>query len=107
MSIELHETPRIYSIEEEMSRKTKEEDEEMKNKKTKSVPFFKLFTFADSYDVLLMVLGSIGAIAHGASVPVFFIFFGKLINLIGVAYLFPKETSTQVAKVIILQVLYS
>ncbi|XP_021852346.1 ABC transporter B family member 2 isoform X1 [Spinacia oleracea] len=98
MSIELHETPRIYSIEEEMSRKTKEEDEEMKNKKTKSVPFFKLFTFADSYDVLLMVLGSIGAIAHGASVPVFFIFFGKLINLIGVAYLFPKETSTQVAK---------
>uniref|UniRef100_A0A803L624 Uncharacterized protein n=2 Tax=Chenopodium quinoa TaxID=63459 RepID=A0A803L624_CHEQI len=45
-----------------------------------------------------MFLGSIGAIAHGASVPVFFIFFGKLINLIGVAYLFPRETSHEVGK---------
>lgn len=58
------------------------------------------FSFADSYDCVLMTLGSIGACIHGASVPVFFIFFGKLINIIGLAYLFPQEASHKVAKVI-------
>ncbi|GKC10292.1 ABC transporter B family member 2-like protein, partial [Tanacetum coccineum] len=66
--------------------------------KPKSVPMLKLFAFADSYDYLLMFLGSVGACIHGASVPVFFIFFGKLINIIGLAYLFPKEASHKVAK---------
>ena len=67
--------------------------------KPRKVSMLKLFTFADSYDYLLMFLGSIGACIHGASVPVFFIFFGKLINIIGLAYLFPKEASHKVAKV--------
>ncbi|XP_021768214.1 ABC transporter B family member 2-like [Chenopodium quinoa] len=104
MSIQLQETQRNSNnnnMEEEMmsGKKKEEEDEEMKKKnKVKNVPFLKLFIFADSYDYLLMFLGSIGAIAHGASVPVFFIFFGKLINLIGVAYLFPRETSHEVGK---------
>jgi hypothetical protein len=68
-------------------------------KKALKVPFLKLFSFADKWDYLLMTLGSIGACAHGASVPVFFIFFGKLINLIGLAYLFPASVSHRVAKV--------
>ena len=84
----------------EEDHETKKMKEEEKNKsKNQSVPFFKLFSFADPLDYFLMFAGSIGAIAHGASVPVFFIFFGKLINLIGVAYLFPRETSHDVAKV--------
>ncbi|CAN0842913.1 ABC transporter B family member 2 [Linum grandiflorum] len=62
------------------------------------VPLLKLFSFADFYDYVLMGLGSIGACVHGASVPVFFIFFGKLINIIGLAYLFPKQASHKVAK---------
>lgn len=78
--------------------KTKEGEEEEK-KKPKIVPFFKLFAFADAYDYLLMFIGSVGACIHGASVPVFFIFFGKLINIIGMAYLFPTEASHRVAKV--------
>ncbi|KAF3786179.1 ABC transporter B family member 2 [Nymphaea thermarum] len=45
-----------------------------------------------------MVIGSLGACAHGASVPVFFIFFGKLINIMGAAYLFPKTFSNEVGK---------
>jgi ATP-binding cassette, subfamily B (MDR/TAP), member 1 len=73
-------------------------DNSSKNKALK-VPFLKLFSFADKWDYLLMTLGSIGACAHGASVPVFFIFFGKLINLIGLAYLFPASVSHRVAKV--------
>ncbi|KAK3158796.1 hypothetical protein QOZ80_2AG0141690 [Eleusine coracana subsp. coracana] len=62
------------------------------------VPFLKLFSFADRWDYVLMAVGSLGACAHGASVPVFFIFFGKLINIIGLAYLFPTTVSGRVAK---------
>lgn len=75
---------------------------EGERKKEHKVPLLKLFSFADFYDCVLMAIGSVGACVHGASVPVFFIFFGKLINVIGVAYLFPKEASHQVAKVCIL-----
>ncbi|KAL6501511.1 (ABC) transporter [Orobanche gracilis] len=64
----------------------------------KKVGMGKLFSYADGYDYFLMFGGSIGACVHGASVPVFFIFFGKLINIIGLAYLFPKEASQKVAQ---------
>ncbi|KAI7994177.1 ABC transporter B family member 2 [Camellia lanceoleosa] len=74
--------------------KTKEGE----GKKPKKVPLMKLFAFADAFDYFLMIVGSIGACIHGASVPVFFIFFGKLINIIGMAYLFPAAASHRVAK---------
>ncbi|KAM4085347.1 hypothetical protein ACJW30_10G020400 [Castanea mollissima] len=67
-------------------------------KKQNKVSLLKLFAFADFYDYILMAIGSVGACIHGASVPVFFIFFGELINIIGMAYLFPKEASHKVAK---------
>ncbi|XP_073001057.1 ABC transporter B family member 2-like [Typha latifolia] len=68
-----------------------------KGSKVQKVPFLKLFSFADKWDYLLMAIGSIGACAHGASVPVFFIYFGKLINIIGIAYLFPSSVSHRVS----------
>ncbi|KAL8552874.1 hypothetical protein ACS0TY_001523 [Phlomoides rotata] len=77
-----------------------EDDEKNKKKKSNSaqkVGIGKLFTFADGFDYFLMFVGSVGACVHGASVPVFFIFFGKMINIIGLAYLFPKEASHKVA----------
>ncbi|XP_011018527.1 PREDICTED: ABC transporter B family member 2-like isoform X2 [Populus euphratica] len=83
------------NIEEADDVEKKRQEEKRKQQK---VPFWKLFAFADFYDCLLMGLGSLGACVHGASVPVFFIFFGKLINIIGMAYLFPKEASHKVAK---------
>ncbi|KAJ4728628.1 ABC transporter B family-like protein [Melia azedarach] len=67
-------------------------------KNQRRVSLLKLFAFADIYDCVLMFFGSIGACIHGASVPVFFIYFGKLINIIGLAYLFPKTASHEVAK---------
>lgn len=82
-----------------MNQKNNEEEEERKKKTHKKVSLLKLFSFADSYDYLLMFLGSIGACLHGASVPVFFIFFGKMINIAGLAYLFPAQTSHKIAKV--------
>ncbi|PIN22820.1 Multidrug/pheromone exporter, ABC superfamily [Handroanthus impetiginosus] len=74
-------------------------DDNQKEKKmeAKRVGIGKLFSFADGYDYFLMFIGSIGACVHGASVPVFFIFFGKMINVIGLAYLFPQEASHKIA----------
>lgn len=75
------------------------EEEEKTKKPHPSVSLFKLFAFADSFDYFLMFFGSVGACIHGASVPVFFIFFGKLIDVIGLAALFPAAASHKVAKV--------
>jgi hypothetical protein len=87
--------PGSFSGKNEAKKKKKKGEGKKQNKVTVA----KLFSFADSYDLSLMAIGSVGACVHGASVPVFFIFFGKLINVIGMAYLFPKEASHKVAKV--------
>ncbi|XP_027345746.1 ABC transporter B family member 2-like isoform X2 [Abrus precatorius] len=77
---------------------SKERKKEVESRRKGKVPLLKLFSFADLYDCVLMAIGSVGACVHGASVPVFFVFFGKIINVIGLAYLFPKEASHEVAK---------
>ncbi|KAF9605325.1 hypothetical protein IFM89_015980 [Coptis chinensis] len=81
-----------------MNEKKPEKKDEDEAKKSLKVPILKLFAFADTLDYLLMGVGSLGACIHGASVPVFFIFFGKLINIIGLGYLFPTLVSHKVAK---------
>ncbi|KAG7971189.1 hypothetical protein I3843_07G123300 [Carya illinoinensis] len=50
---------------------------------TKTVPFLKLFSFADSRDVCLMIVGIIGAIGNGLGLPLMTILFGELINVLG------------------------
>ncbi|KAF9592483.1 hypothetical protein IFM89_015054 [Coptis chinensis] len=62
----------------EKSEKSKEEE-----KIDQSVPYYKLLSFADSKDVLLMVIGTIAAVANGASMPVMTILLGDLINAFG------------------------
>lgn len=65
------------------------EGEEEKTKKEKSdenpktVPFYKLFAFADSIDVFLMICGSIGAIGNGVCLPLMTLLFGDLIDSFG------------------------
>lgn len=51
--------------------------------KPSSIPFHKLFSFADSTDVLLMVIGTVGAVGNGVSMPLMTILFGQLINSFG------------------------
>ncbi|KAH7668707.1 Xenobiotic-transporting ATPase protein [Dioscorea alata] len=80
-------------IEEEKKKKKKKRE-----MKRKGGSFFKLFSFADAWDCTLMAMGTVGAFVHGASVPVFFLFFGKLIDVIGTAYLFPSSISNKVSK---------
>jgi ATP-binding cassette, subfamily B (MDR/TAP), member 1 len=47
------------------------------------VPFHRLFTFADCTDVMLMVLGALGAVANGAAMPFMTVLFGNLVNAFG------------------------
>ncbi|KAM7270970.1 hypothetical protein ACFE04_030184 [Oxalis oulophora] len=47
------------------------------------VSFLKLFAFADKLDVILMVVGSIGAIGNGLAQPLLAIIFGRLIHTFG------------------------
>lgn len=49
-------------------------------KNNQSVPFSKLFTFADSKDVLMMIVGTIGAMGNGASMPLLTVLLGDVIN---------------------------
>uniref|UniRef100_A0A1D1ZDP4 ABC transporter B family member 19 n=1 Tax=Anthurium amnicola TaxID=1678845 RepID=A0A1D1ZDP4_9ARAE len=56
---------------------------EAEKKKEQSLPFYKLFSFADRLDWLLMAAGSLGAVIHGSSMPVFFLLFGDLVNGFG------------------------
>lgn len=63
------------------------------------ISFFRLFSFAEEWDYFLMAVGSVGAFVHGASLPVFFIFFGKLLNEFAIASLSPAAVSHRVAKV--------
>jgi hypothetical protein len=48
-----------------------------------TVPFFKLFSYADSFDLLLMGVGTVGAIANGLAMPLMTIVFGSLTNAFG------------------------
>uniref|UniRef100_H2ZPW6 Bile salt export pump n=1 Tax=Ciona savignyi TaxID=51511 RepID=H2ZPW6_CIOSA len=56
-----------------------EKDNKKKNKEEiKTVPYYKLFRYADSLDIFLMVIGAVASVVHGAGLPVLFIFFGEL-----------------------------
>ncbi|KAF7130382.1 hypothetical protein RHSIM_Rhsim10G0047700 [Rhododendron simsii] len=50
---------------------------------TKTVPFYKLFSFADSVDVALMIVGTIGAVGNGIGIPFTSVFFGEMIDSFG------------------------
>ncbi|XP_019444312.1 PREDICTED: ABC transporter B family member 1-like [Lupinus angustifolius] len=59
---------------------------EKKKTKAESVPpigFVKLFRFADGLDYILMAIGTVGAIVHGCSLPIFLRFFADLVNSFG------------------------
>ncbi|XP_020696968.1 ABC transporter B family member 11 [Dendrobium catenatum] len=60
------------------ARDGKKEDQE-----TKVVPIYKLFSFSDSTDIILMTLGTAGALANGATMPLLTVIVGSLINTFG------------------------
>ncbi|KAE9621806.1 putative xenobiotic-transporting ATPase [Lupinus albus] len=59
---------------------------EKKKTKAESVPpigFVSLFRFADGLDYILMAIGTVGAVVHGCSLPLFLRFFADLVNSFG------------------------
>ncbi|KAI3444983.1 hypothetical protein Pfo_001648 [Paulownia fortunei] len=62
-----------------------------------TVPFYKLFSFADSKDKILMTVGTVAAIGNGLSQPLMSLIFGDLIDVFGKAQ--NKDTVSEVSKV--------
>lgn len=58
-------------------------EERREKEKMGRVPFHKLFSFADRWDVALMTAGTVGAVGTGMAMPVMTIIFGELINAFG------------------------
>lgn len=75
---EVSETKRGKEEEVKKTEKNKEDHE-----KTKTVPFYKLFAFADSFDFLLMILGTLGSIGNGLGFPIMTLLFGDLVDAFG------------------------
>ncbi|KAK3018859.1 hypothetical protein RJ639_004424 [Escallonia herrerae] len=50
---------------------------------TNTIPFYRLFSFADSTDIILMIAGTLGAIGNGICLPVMTIIFGELVDSFG------------------------
>ncbi|KAK6937211.1 ABC transporter type 1, transmembrane domain [Dillenia turbinata] len=59
------------------------DSEKSKGEETKTIPYYKLFSFADSADVVLMIWGTVGAVGNGLCMPLMTILFGQLINSFG------------------------
>ena len=79
----------------------KEGEEENENGKKDmamaKVPFHGLFKYADSTDVVLMLVGLVGALGNGMSMVVMTIVFGQMIDAFGAAT--PETIVHQVNKV--------
>lgn len=72
-----------------------------KKKTEQSLPFYQLFAFADKYDYGLMMIGSLGAVIHGSSMPVFFLLFGEMVNGFGKNQFDLRKMTDEVSKVCI------
>ncbi|KAJ9187944.1 hypothetical protein P3X46_003352 [Hevea brasiliensis] len=53
------------------------------DQKSNSVPFHRLFSFADSADIMLMIIGTVGAVGNGLSLPLMTVFLGDMIDAFG------------------------
>lgn len=65
----------------DMIKSKKYRDKKAEN--TNIVHIYKLFSFADSADLFLMILGSLGALANGAAMPLMTVLFGNAIQSFG------------------------
>ncbi|KAJ3689475.1 hypothetical protein LUZ61_018639 [Rhynchospora tenuis] len=64
----------------DINKEKRKKTEELEKKK---VPLYKLFTFADGFDVGMMVVGAAAAMANGMAQPMMTFIFGDVINAFG------------------------
>ncbi|XP_073011896.1 ABC transporter B family member 1 [Typha latifolia] len=74
--------PRTLEMESSNGKVESEEDEKP-GPAAPAVSLCELFRFADGLDCILMSIGTVGAIIHGCSLPVFLRFFADLVNSFG------------------------
>ncbi|KAM1103452.1 hypothetical protein ACFX19_012141 [Malus domestica] len=65
------------------SKNSKQDSSENKEDGTNTVPYYKLFSFADTLDYMLMSVGTISAIGNGLCTPLMTVIFGEVINSFG------------------------
>ncbi|XP_072995529.1 ABC transporter B family member 4-like isoform X1 [Typha latifolia] len=82
----------------EEERKEEEEEEEEEKKK---VAFHRLFAYGDGFDMLLMVVGTAGALANGMSQPLMTLIFGQVIDAFGVSGRTKEAMLHQVIKAVL------
>ncbi|KAL5700599.1 ABC-type xenobiotic transporter [Ranunculus cassubicifolius] len=70
------------SLGDKVDKKDSEKSKE-KEKSVKTVPYHKLFSFADSKDVLLMVVGTIASVTNGVTMPIMTLLVGELTDAFG------------------------
>ncbi|KAF6172248.1 hypothetical protein GIB67_024870 [Kingdonia uniflora] len=61
--------------------------------------FYKLFSFADALDIVLMIIGTVAALAHGLAMPLMSFFLGHLINTFGTTVVGDRNFIKEVSKV--------
>ncbi|XP_057422756.1 ABC transporter B family member 21-like [Lotus japonicus] len=67
----------------ETSTNGEKEGKSKQKEKQETVPFHRLFSFADSTDILLMCIGTIGAVGNGMGLPLMTLLFGQMIDSFG------------------------
>ncbi|CAA7015678.1 unnamed protein product [Microthlaspi erraticum] len=72
--------------------------EEKKKMKKESVSLMGLFSAADKVDYFLMFIGSLGTCIHGGTLPLFFVFFGGLLDSLGNLSSDPNAISSRVSQ---------
>ncbi|XP_009353437.2 ABC transporter B family member 11-like [Pyrus x bretschneideri] len=65
------------------SQNSKQDSSKNKEDGTKTVPYYKLFSCADTLDHMLMSVGTISAIGNGLCTPLMTVIFGEVINSFG------------------------
>ncbi|CAI5996599.1 unnamed protein product [Closterium sp. NIES-65] len=64
-------------------KKLAESKEEVKEEDVPPVYYWQLFKFADKWDILLMIVGSVSAVGLGMAMPMISLLFGELTNAFG------------------------
>lgn len=85
-------------IESERTCNTSKGEKRKQNEKGESVPYHRLFSFADSNDIVLMIVGTIGAIGNGLGMPIMALLFGQMVDSFGKNQ-FSPDIVNQVSKV--------
>ncbi|PRQ39670.1 putative xenobiotic-transporting ATPase [Rosa chinensis] len=81
-----------------VSKEHEQDTNKSKEDGTNTVPYYKLFSFADSVDYMLMSTGTISAVGNGLCMPLMTILMGDMINSFGETRK-NKEVANAVSKV--------